>query len=126
VQKIGAIVVRLNPMYKQAELEYFLNEVSVKAIILTDDLYRRVQSIQDKITTVEIIITTNYQDFAPEHPTLALPNEFTFEKQVFEQTYDLKTEIENNEPLQEAVAVDIWKDVCLMSFTSGTTGRPKA
>lgn len=126
VQKIGAIVVPLNPMYKQAELEYFLNEVSVKAIILTDDLYRRVQSIQDKITTVEIIITTNYQDFAPEHPTLALPNEFTFEKQVFEQTYDLKTEIENNEPLQEAVAVDIWKDVCLMSFTSGTTGRPKA
>lgn len=126
VQKIGGIVVPLNPMYKEAELEYFLNEVSVKAIILTDDLYRRVQSIQDKISTVEIVITTNYRDFAPEHPTLAVPDEFTFERQVFEHTYDLKTEIENNEPLQESVDIDIWKDVCLMSFTSGTTGRPKA
>lgn len=125
-QKIGAIVVPLNPMYKEAELEYFLNEVSVKAIVLTDDLYPRVQSIEEKIPSVEITITTNYKDFAPESPTLAVPDEFTFEKRIFEQTYDLKTEIENNEALQKSVAIDLWNDVCLMSFTSGTTGRPKA
>src|SRR5699024_12320439 len=48
-QKIGAIVVPLNPMYKEAELEYFLNEVSVKAIVLSDDLYHSVIYLEKKL-----------------------------------------------------------------------------
>src|SRR5690625_984563 len=53
IQKLGAIVVPLNPMYKEAELDYFINEVEIKGVILTDDLFPRLASISEKVKTVE-------------------------------------------------------------------------
>lgn len=126
VQKIGATVVPLNPMYKEAELEYFINEVAVKAVILTDDLFPRLGAIMDKIPSVELVMTTNYQDYVPAEPTLPLPEELTMPKKSFEQTVDFKVAIEQTKRLQNDVEIDLWNDVCLMAFTSGTTGRPKA
>lgn len=126
IQKIGAIVVPLNPMYKEAELDYFINEVNIKVVIATEDLFSRLQNISNKIPTVQFIITTSYRDFLPTEIELPLPYELTLEKQKIEGAYDLKTAIEQTPPLSKTEEIDIWNDVCLMSFTSGTTGRPKA
>ncbi|GIN98306.1 long-chain-fatty-acid--CoA ligase [Siminovitchia terrae] len=126
IQKIGAIVVPLNPMYKEAELDYFINEVDIKAVISTVDLYPRVYAIKDKTPTVEFIITTRYLDFLPEEIELPIPDELKIENQKIDSTYDFVTIMEQVSPLKEIEEIDIWNDVCLMSFTSGTTGRPKA
>ncbi|GIN92067.1 long-chain-fatty-acid--CoA ligase [Siminovitchia terrae] len=126
IQKIGAIVVPLNPMYKEAELNYFINEVDIKAVISTVDLYPRVYAIKDKTPTVEFIITTRYLDFLPEEIELPIPDELKIENQKIDSTYDFVTIMEQVSPLKEIEEIDIWNDVCLMSFTSGTTGRPKA
>lgn len=126
IQKIGAIVVPLNPMYKEAELDYFINEVGVKAIIATDDLFHRLQSIQDKIPTVDFIITTNYRDYLPVNVELPIPDELQAEKQANTGTFDWQTLMMEAQPLMETAEIDLWHDVCLMTFTSGTTGRPKA
>ncbi|RST57861.1 AMP-dependent synthetase [Siminovitchia terrae] len=126
IQKIGAIVVPLNPMYKEAELDYFINEVDIKAVISTVDLYPRVYAIKDKTPTVEFIITTRYLDFLPEEIELPIPDELKIENQKIDSTYDFVAIMEQVSPLKEIEEIDIWNDVCLMSFTSGTTGRPKA
>lgn len=126
IQKLGAIVVPLNPMYKEAELDYFIKEVGVKAVISSQELYPRLYAIKDKIQTVEFMMTTNYGDFLPEKIELPIPNEVKLEKENFKYSYDLLEEINQTSPLKEAEQIDIWNDVCLMSFTSGTTGRPKA
>ncbi|MFS0576443.1 AMP-binding protein [Sporosarcina sp. 179-K 3D1 HS] len=126
IQKNGAIVVPLNSMYKEAELDYFINEVNIKAVISADDLYPRLQAIKDNIPSVDFIITTSYQDYLLAEPELPVPDELKREKQIIEETYDMKTEIERTLPLTEYETIDLWNDVYLMSFTSGTTGRPKA
>ncbi len=126
IQTIGAIVVPLNPMYKEAELDYFINEVDIKAVISTEDLFPRLYAIKDKTPTVEFIITTRYLDFLPEEIELPIPDELMIENQKIDSTYDLVTIMEQISPLTEIEEIDIWNDVCLMSFTSGTTGRPKA
>lgn len=126
IQKLGAIVVPLNPMYKEAELEYFLNEVEVKAVIASQELYERIVHVQERTPTVQFILTTNYRDFLSETVTLPIPEELQLPKELCSGSIDLLDVLESTPPLQETAEIDVWEDVCLMSFTSGTTGRPKA
>ncbi|MBU8906943.1 class I adenylate-forming enzyme family protein [Desertibacillus haloalkaliphilus] len=124
VQKIGAIVCPLNPMYKEAELEYLINEIGARGVIAAQELSPMIINLRDKAPTLELIITTNYADYLPPTPTLPLPSELKLEKSIPEQTYDFQKIISDYESLTNHEQIDI-DDVALMVFTSGTTGRPK-
>lgn len=128
IQRIGAIVVPLNPMNKESELIYLFSQVDIKGIIVGDELYPRIQNIKDEIKPISLIITTNYADYLPdkEYITLPIPEELKVPKQSYSGTYDLVDVIKNEEPFEGKVDIDIWKDIGLLMFTSGTTGRPKA
>ncbi|WP_423241345.1 AMP-binding protein [Oceanobacillus zhaokaii] len=126
IQMLGAIVVPLNPMYKESELEYFINEAEIKAVIAGQELYHLVENIKVKTPSLQYIITTNYADFLPDIPTLPLPNELKTTIERINSDFDLLEAIHANEPISKVDNFDIWEDVGLMVFTSGTTGRPKA
>ncbi|PWA09457.1 AMP-dependent synthetase [Pueribacillus theae] len=128
IQKLGAIVVPLNPMYKEAELEYLVNEVSIKAIISGQELYERIRNVSGKIPSVEFVLTTNYADYLPNENdiTMPLPDELKLKKRNIKNTFDFIEIIKQHNPLDETAEIDLWEDVGLMVFTSGTTGRPKA
>ena len=126
IQTLGAIVVPLNPMYKATELEHLINEAEIKAVIAGQELYKQLESVKDKLTTLEFVITTNYTDFLSEEVTLPLPDELKMKKQELENTFDLVEIINANDPVRKTEPINIWEDVGLMVFTSGTTGRPKA
>ncbi|AKG05357.1 MULTISPECIES: class I adenylate-forming enzyme family protein [Salimicrobium] len=124
-QMLGTVVVPLNPMYKESELEYFINEAGIKAIVSGDELYQRIENVSDTTPSLQFSITTNYADYLPDSPTLPVPAELLMEKNIG-TAYDMKEVTETAEPLPETEPIDIWNDVGLMVFTSGTTGRPKA
>lgn len=126
IQMLGAIVVPLNPMYKESELEYLINVAEVKAVIAGQELYKQIESAKTKTASINFIITTYYADFIIEDLTLPLPDELKMKKQDIKNTFDLLDIINTNHPITEMEPIDIWKDVGLMVFTSGTTGRPKA
>lgn len=126
IQMIGAIVVPLNPMYKAAELQYSIEEVKIKAIIASQELFGELENIVGKTETLEFVITTNYRDFLSEQVTLPIPNELNLKKQKIRSTYDMLEAIHLSKPLAKTAEINIWEDVSLMVFTSGTTGRPKA
>lgn len=126
IQMLGAIVVPLNPMYKEAELEYFINEAQIQVVIAGQELYKQVENNKDKLPSLEFMITTNYADFLSEDQTLSLPEELKVKKEKIEGTFDMVEAINTSEPITETAQIDIWEDVGLMVFTSGTTGRPKA
>lgn len=126
IQKLGAIVVPLNPMYKEDELDYFVNEVGIKAVMASQDLYFRIKAIQEKTPTVMFAITTNYADFLSKTFSLPIPDELKIKKEKINDTYDLLEILDTTSPLEKSESIDLWQDVGVMVFTSGTTGRPKA
>lgn len=125
IQRIGAIVVPLNPMYKEAELIYIINESDLKSIIVGQELHSYIQKIADETPTLKLTITTNYIDYLPKNPTLSFPEDFKIPKQHHEHTHDLLQILNDTAPLQSYPKIDIWEDVALLAFTSGTSGRPK-
>src|SRR5438270_9370193 len=70
--KIGAIVVLCNPMLKQHELEYHLNDSGAKGLICLESLYETVARETVGTTQVEFVITTNELDYVGQGPLPAL------------------------------------------------------
>lgn len=126
IQMIGGIVVPLNPMYKSSELEYFINEANIQVIITGQELYQLVANITHQVSSLQFVVTTHYADFLSTNNTLPLPDELNMKRQEIKDSFDMLSVIEGNNPIEQVEKVDIWDDVGLMVFTSGTTGRPKA
>src|SRR5699024_5567685 len=57
IQMLGAVVVPLNPMYKESELEYFINEAEIKAVIAGQELYNQHENVTFKSSLLQFIIT---------------------------------------------------------------------
>ncbi len=125
IQMLGAIVSPLNPQYKSAEVEYQLGNAETRAVIAGRDLYPMVAAVRDRVPSLEVVVTTAYADFLPEQPTLPVPPELHTDEPNSDDAVDLLEVLRTSEPLARPEQVDLWEDICLMTFTSGTTGRPK-
>lgn len=126
IWRIGGIVVPLNPMYKESELLYLLNEVEAKAVIAGSEVYARLQQVRSAIPSIQFIITAHYADYLPKRPVLPVPEELKTKKYTIGDAIDFKSVLLYSTPFEEFVELDLWTDIGMMVFTSGTTGRPKA
>src|SRR5690625_1953949 len=70
VQMLGAIVTPLNPQYKSAEVEYQLSNAETRAVIAGRDLHPMIAAVRENIPTLELVVTTAYQDYLPAEPSL--------------------------------------------------------
>ncbi len=125
IQMLGAIVSPLNPQYKAAEVEYQLGACEARAVITDRQLYQAVASVRESLPVLELAITTAYTDYLADTPTLPVPPDLTATAPHPDEAVDLADVLRATEPLAAPDPVDLWEDVGLMTFTSGTTGRPK-
>ncbi|MFB6467036.1 AMP-binding protein [Cytobacillus sp. Hz8] len=124
ILQLGGTVIPLNPMYKADELAYFLKEAPIKGIILSDDCYLELEKAGIP-ENFYFVITTSYQDYLPDTPALPICSELTLPKKRIEGADDFLAIILSSQPLEKQASIDLDKDIALMVFTSGTTGRPK-
>lgn len=124
IQKIGGIVGPCNPMFKEWELEYELNDLKAKVLITMDHQYPTFEKIKNN-TSVKKVIVSNYADMLPEVPKPDFPEKI-LEKVTIEGAFNL-SEILSNEEMGKIpeVEIDMEEDVGLVVYTSGTTGSPK-
>ncbi len=121
--KVGAIVVPCNPMLKQHELEYHLNDSGAKALICLESLYEAV--VRDVIhkTGVEFTITTSELDHADQDHVPSLLR--SSRKQWFDETLDLLELVSQHDGMSVELPSLTPQDIAVLTYTSGTTGQPK-
>ena len=126
VQSLGAMVTPVNPQYKAAEIAYQLGNAEVCAIVVADDLYPLVAQVRDQVPTLKTVVSVSYRDYLPDAPTLPVPKELLNDAAApGGDSVALREILAECAPLEEFEPVDLWDGVGLMTFTSGTTGRPK-
>ena len=121
--KVGAIIVPCNPMFKQRELEYHLNDSGAKGLICLESLYETVAHDVIDNTEVEFVITTNELDYANKEPVPALLQ--ASRKQWFDETLDMLELLTEFDGAYVEFATLSPQDIAFLTYTSGTTGRPK-
>jgi fatty-acyl-CoA synthase len=124
ILRANAVVVPLNPMNLTQEILRFANDAGASTLIVSQELYPRIEPLLGKSGLKNVIVAA-YSDYLRQPTTLALP------------------EVVSAPRLEIAGAgVTLWKDalapglkpgplttgpddLCVMPYTSGTTGVPK-
>ncbi len=121
--KAGAIVVPCGPMFKAWELEEELLQTGTKTIVCLDELYENVKEADIKCQFDRIIVT-GFADFLPSEPAFPLHESMRGHRIHCPGTVELVDILSASVPQYQSPNVTL-DDVCLLQFTSGTTGLPK-
>ena len=124
ILRANAVVVPLNPMNLTQEILRYAQDAGASTLLVSQELYPRVEALL-KSGDLEHVIVASYSDYLKEATTLAVPEFITAPRIDY-----------------QAPGLALWKDVlaanlapgpltagpddlCVMPYTSGTTGQPK-
>ncbi|MDK2889301.1 MAG: long-chain acyl-CoA synthetase [Thermoanaerobacter sp.] len=109
IQKIGAVVVQVNPMYTERELEHLLVDSGAEVIIAYDALYPRIKAIRGVTPLKHVILFSLGQSQYPAEPDVL-------------QAEKMLAGAPSSPP---EVKIDPLEDLAVLQYTGGTTGIPK-
>ena len=122
--KLGAIVVPLNPMYKEKELTYFCQDSGARLFVTLDEIASGLDLSFLDDTPVKKVITTSPLDFLPpgtDPPDLLKRTRKTPVSGAMDMLQMIEA-FRDNKPNDPGVTPE---DVAYLTYTSGTTGPPK-
>lgn len=108
IQQVGAICVPIYPNISTADYEYIFNDAKIRLAFLgTEDLFEKIMSIKDKLTSLETVY-----NFDPI-------NGGKFWEDLFDSSDKHQEELKSRESNVK------YEDLATLIYTSGTTGKPK-
>ncbi len=125
--EIGAIVTAVNPLFKEKELEYQLNNSEAKTIVALDVFYPLIRKVKNR-TKLESIIITSIKEYLPavkrvlgtllkKIPSLKVPRD--------SDVYFFQELLKKYPPNPPKVEINPKEDIAVLQYTGGTTGIPK-
>jgi len=114
IQKTGAAHVPCSVLHKSHDLIYEIGESGAETIVCWDKSLDLVNSIKSQ-TKLKTIICTSIEDFSANEPEL----------QEIPGAHQLRHLIAKSEARPPQVEIDPTRDLALLVFTGGATGKPK-
>ena len=108
LEKAGAILVPMNPQFKEKEVEYEINDSEAETIVVSQPEYQYVGAVKDRTNIKNIIVIESEKE--PD-----LPNGTS-------GWSDIMAKTKLNPPHCE---FNVKEDLATLVYTSGTTGLPK-
>jgi acyl-CoA synthetase (AMP-forming)/AMP-acid ligase II len=121
--KLGCVHVPVNPLFKEHELEYELQDSGASAIVAQDQLFGLVESVWAR-TNLRLAFTTSVTDMLPATPSLPVPASIVQPKLTWDSAPDLLPALETTTGVSTPAGVGL-DDVAALNYTGGTTGMPK-
>ena len=126
IQKMGGIVCPCSPLFKEMELKYEVNNAEMKCLVTLDIFMKIVGNVLAAMPTLLSVVTTNFNDYLPDEPTLKLVDYMKIPKQKVAGTKDFVEIMETlNEKPIPLLDIDMDNDIALFEYTGGTSGLPK-
>jgi len=111
LEKAGAIMVPMNPLFKETEVKYEANDSGAETIIVSQHVYSNVAAIQDKTSLKNIIIIESKE----KNRKYETPEGTVGWQKLMATTKSAPPEYEFTPK----------EDLAALVYTSGTTGLPK-
>ncbi|HMM77477.1 MAG TPA: AMP-binding protein [Gammaproteobacteria bacterium] len=121
--KLGGIMVSVNPMLRHKEVALILNDSGARVLITLESLYHEVAKEAVPGTQVEHVLTTSELEFVGSPLPALLKDSRRAACEGAADLMGLIAEFGGQRPPPQSLAAD---DIALLTYTSGTTGPPKA
>ncbi|WP_188609282.1 AMP-binding protein [Chelatococcus reniformis] len=124
ILKAGGVHVPVNPMFREAEFIYELNDTAAEILVTHDQLLPVVEASRAE-TSVRHVLATSFLDMLPDEPFGPLPSALTVPRGPLPAgVVDLMAALvaETGEAPQIEADLDA---VAALNYTGGTTGMPK-
>lgn len=126
IQKMGAAIVPVSPIYTSYELDYMIRDSGAKTIICQDTNFCYAKEVFSS-TGLKRVIVTNLVDLLPfwKRYLGVLFDKIPHGKVDWDdRVYSFKALLKHP-PLKSQVEMDPWNDLSYILYTGGTTGFPK-
>ena len=126
IQKLGAVLVPVAPIYTSFEIEYMIKDSGAETVICLDTNFCYVKEVMDK-TGLKNAIVTNLVDLLPlwKRSLGVLFDKIPTGKVDRDSRVHSFRSLLKHAPLTSPVSLDPWKDLAYILYTGGTTGFPK-
>jgi fatty-acyl-CoA synthase len=123
ILRANAVVVPVNPMSVTAELEHYVHDSGAKVACLTQEVYAQLKPLVGK--ELQKVVVAAYSDYVKRPTDLRMPDIVAAPRQPISDTgvtlwVDALARERRPGPL--TMGPD---DLCVIPYSSGTTGRPK-
>jgi len=126
IQKIGAVVIPIPPIYTSFEIEYMINDSGAETVICLDTNFGYVKEIFPK-TCLKRAVVTNLVDLLPSWKRAVglLFDKIPRGKVDRDENIYAFRDLLKAPPQSADVQIDPRKDLAYILYTGGTTGFPK-
>jgi fatty-acyl-CoA synthase len=125
ILRANAVVVPVNPMNRTEELRHYVQDTGATTALVAQDLYPQMAPLMQSEAGLQHLIVATYSDYLKRATDLKLPEFVAAPRETFNTAgvtawVDMLQRDLTPGPLTAGP-----DDLCVMPYTSGTTGHPK-